>query len=123
MLQEQYTWLPCSYATVLHQPRRRVHFSAVDSVIAEQEAIADAVEDQLSVVDHLDADLEAKLKSAQSLRQSLLRHAFEGKLVPQDSTDEPAPELLKRIAEQRKEGSRMESNPKASKRPRKTKRA
>ena len=55
---------------VLHQPRRRVHFSAVDSVIAEQEAIADAVEDQLSVVDHLEADLEAKLKSAQSLRQS-----------------------------------------------------
>jgi type I restriction enzyme S subunit len=41
------------------------------------------------------------LKSAQALRQSILRHAFTGQLVPQDAKDEPASELLKRIAAER----------------------
>src|SRR5208337_763131 len=68
---------------------------------AEQEAIAENVEDQVSVVDHLGSDLEAKLKSAQALRQSILRHAFTGQLVPQDPNDEPASELLIRIASER----------------------
>ncbi len=67
----------------------------------EQDEIAETVEDQLSVLDHLEADLEAKLKSAQALRQSILRHAFTGQLVPQDPKDEPAAELLKRIAAER----------------------
>jgi type I restriction enzyme S subunit len=31
------------------------------------------------------------------LRQSILQDAIEGKLVPQDSKDEPASELLKKI--------------------------
>lgn len=69
----------------------------------EQLAIVEAVEAQLSVIDHLEADLEAKLKSAQALRQSILRDAFEGKLVPQDPDDEPAAELLQRIAAAREE--------------------
>jgi type I restriction enzyme S subunit len=73
----------------------------------EQEAIVEAVEDQLSVIEHLEADLEAKLESAQALRQSILRHAFTGQLVPQDPNDEPAAELLKRIASQREERARQ----------------
>jgi len=32
-----------------------------------------------------------------SLRQSILKHAFAGKLVPQDPADKPAAELLARI--------------------------
>jgi type I restriction enzyme S subunit len=67
----------------------------------EQEAIVEAVEDQLSVVDHLEADLDAKLKNAHGLRQAILRHAFTGRLVPQDPSDEPASDLLKRIATER----------------------
>lgn len=70
---------------------------------AEQEAIVEAVEDQLSVIDHLEADIDAKLKNAQSLRQAVLRHAFAGQLVPQDPNDEPASELLKRIAAEREQ--------------------
>jgi type I restriction enzyme S subunit len=44
----------------------------------EQEVIVEALEDQLSVIDHLESDLEAKLKSAHALRQSILKAAFEG---------------------------------------------
>jgi type I restriction enzyme, S subunit len=68
---------------------------------SEQEAIVEVVEDQLSVVDHLQADIDAKLKNAQVLRQTILRQAFTGQLVPQDSNDEPASELLKRVAAKR----------------------
>jgi type I restriction enzyme S subunit len=67
----------------------------------EQEAIVEAVEDQLSVIDHLEAGLDAKLKTAPGLRQVILRDAFTGQLVPQDPNDEPASELLKRIAAKR----------------------
>jgi type I restriction enzyme S subunit len=73
----------------------------------EQPTIVEAVEDQLSVIDHLDADLAAKLKSAQGLRQSILRHAFAGQLAPQDTNDEPASELLKQIAVEREERARQ----------------
>jgi hypothetical protein len=53
----------------------------------------------------VEADIDAKLKNAQGLRHAILRHAFTGQLVPQDPNDEPASELLKRIAAER-EGPR-----------------
>lgn len=84
--------------------------------LAEQEAIVEAVEDQLSIVDHLEADLEVKLKNAQVLRQSILHHAFTGQLVPQDQNDEPAAELLKRIAAEREELTRLAQAAKQAKR-------
>lgn len=74
--------------------------------LAEQQAIVEAVEDQLSVIDHLESDLDAKLTNAQALRQSILRDAFSGKLVSQDPNDEPASELLKRIAAEREQRAR-----------------
>jgi len=82
--------------------------------LAEQAAIVEAVEGQLSVIEHLEGELAAKLESAQALRQSILRHAFTGQLVPQDPRDEPASELLKRIAAAREERARQAG---ASKRP------
>ena len=80
---------------------------SLPSLLRLHNDICTNVEAQLSVIDHLEADLEAKQKSAQALRQSILRHAFSGQLVPQDPNDEPASELLKRIAAEREERSQM----------------
>ncbi|MBR1300063.1 restriction endonuclease subunit S [Bradyrhizobium sp. AUGA SZCCT0042] len=75
--------------------------------LQEQLAFVEAAEDQLSLIDHLEADLEAKVISTQALRQSILRHAFTGQLVPQDPSDEPATELIKSIIAERKERTRQ----------------
>jgi type I restriction enzyme, S subunit len=67
------------------------------------------------VHENFEADLGAKLKSAQGLRQAILRHAFTGQLVPQDPNDEPALELLKRIAAKREARAREAAAPKLAK--------
>ena len=72
----------------------------------EQHAIVEAVEEQLSVVDRLEADIDAKLAAAGTLRQAVLRDAFAGKLAPQDPDDEPASALLARIAAERQARAR-----------------
>jgi type I restriction enzyme S subunit len=64
---------------------------------AEQERITNTVEDQFSVIQHAEAELEGQMKKAESLRQSILKCAFQGKLAPQDLNDEPATALLERI--------------------------
>jgi len=52
--------------------------------LAEQERIVAEIERRLSVLDQLDAAVTANLKRADALRQSVLRRAFSGQLVPQD---------------------------------------
>jgi type I restriction enzyme S subunit len=64
----------------------------------EQAEIVREVEARLSVVDQLAAQVEANLKRAARLRQGILKQAFDGRLVPQDPTDEPAEQLLQRIS-------------------------
>ena len=46
---------------------------------------------------------EAELNRSAALRQSILKDAFSGKLVPQDRSDEPAEKLLDRIRASREE--------------------
>jgi type I restriction enzyme, S subunit len=83
--------------------------------LLEQIAVVETIEDQLSVIEHLEADLEAKLKNSQALHQSILRHAFTGQLVQQNPSDEPASELLKRIAAEREERDRQNQAAKQAK--------
>jgi len=65
--------------------------------IDEQRVVSAEVDRLLSVQEIATRDTELRLRHAGVLRQSILKRAFEGKLVPQDPKDEPAGELLARI--------------------------
>jgi type I restriction enzyme S subunit len=69
--------------------------------LAEQAEIAEEVERRLSIIEEVEAQVEVNLKRAARLRQCILKRAFEGRLVPQDPTDEPADKLLERICQER----------------------
>lgn len=59
--------------------------------LAEQRRIVAEVDRRLSVLDALDATLEASLGRCARLRQAVLKRAFEGRLVPMESPATTAP--------------------------------
>ena len=65
--------------------------------IAEMTEIARLIDEKLSEINLLDQTITTSLKQAEALRQSILKKAFSGQLVPQNPNDEPASELLARI--------------------------
>jgi len=69
--------------------------------ISEQEKIVDEVGWRLSFISNLETIIEANLKRAERLRQSILKEAFAGRLLLQDPNDEPASLLLEHIREER----------------------
>ena len=65
--------------------------------VAEQERIVAEIKRWftfIDIIEHEQSDLQESIKQAES---KILELAIHGKLVPQDPTDEPATELLKRI--------------------------
>ena len=69
--------------------------------LAEQEQIVSELERCFSAADKGEAAITSELRRAERLRQSVLKQAFSGKLVPQDPNDEPTEMLLARIKEER----------------------
>lgn len=65
--------------------------------VSEQNEIANQLDARLSETEQLDQTITTSLQQAEALRQSILKKAFSGQLVPQDPNDEPASILLARI--------------------------
>ena len=69
--------------------------------IEEQEMVIRALDDSMSLIGSLEAEVESSIAKCETLRQSILKKAFSGQLVPQDANDEPASALLARIHSER----------------------
>ena len=75
----------------------------------EQQAIVQEIETRLSICDKIEKDIEENLEKAEALRQSILKKAFEGKLLNKKELAEvrraedwePAEVLLERIKAER----------------------
>ena len=80
------------------------HVVAMPS-FSEQQKMAESLRNSFSLIDYLSRNIDQALARAESLRQSILKKAFSGKLVPQDPNDEPASELLKRIRAEREKAA------------------
>jgi type I restriction enzyme S subunit len=82
----------------------------------EQQAIVQEIEARLSVCDNIEANIEDALGKSEALRQSILKKAFEGKLLSAEELEavrrspdwEPAEKLLERIRRQREEEEKTE---------------
>lgn len=65
--------------------------------LAEQRRIASEFEVRFSIADACEAAFSNMLARSSSLRSAILRDAFDGRLVAQEPTDEPASKLLERL--------------------------
>lgn len=71
--------------------------------LKEQKEVVLEIEKHFSIIDKLEAVVQQSIKESKRLRQSILKQAFEGKLVEQDSNDESASLLLEKIAKAKEE--------------------
>ncbi|MEM6495436.1 MAG: restriction endonuclease subunit S [Pseudomonadota bacterium] len=66
-------------------------------LLSDQANLVEQLATKLAGVDRIEMELQAQVAKTEALRQSILKQAFSGQLVPQDPSDEPASELLARI--------------------------
>ena len=80
----------------------------------EQAEIVRLLDEKLEAAAALEVEIDAALARANALRQSILKKAFSGQLVPQDPNDEPASALLERIKADRARASKAPGKRKAT---------
>lgn len=69
--------------------------------LPEQQEIVRLLDEQFDVIEWNEREIDAALRRSEALRQSILKKAFTGQLVPQDPDDEPASVLLARLRAQK----------------------
>jgi type I restriction enzyme S subunit len=79
--------------------------------LPEQQEIVRLLDEQFTVIQQNEREIDAALKRSEALRQSILKKAFAGQLVAQDPADEPAGVLLERIRAERKQVAETEKSP------------
>lgn len=67
----------------------------------EQTAASDILHSEYDRIDKKIEDIKIALKQSEAQRKNILKSAFSGQLVPQDSNDEPASVLLEKIKQER----------------------
>ena len=72
--------------------------------VCDQKLVVSEIKRLIEGQQQTDAEIEVELARAEALRQSILKRAFSGLLVAQDSEDEPASVLLERIRAEHDEG-------------------
>ena len=79
--------------------------------LAEQKRIVAKIKELFMVADLLDATTNNLMNTSKQIDKKILDLAIRGKLMPQDPNDEPASELVKRIAASHKSPCKNQSEP------------
>ncbi len=79
--------------------------------LAEQKRIVAKIEELFAIADSLGEAADGLENAAKRLDKKILDLAIRGRLVPQDPNDEPASELVKRIAASHKSPCKNQSEP------------
>ena len=80
----------------------------------EQQEIVRLLEERFAAIEQQDRETDSALKQAEILRQSILKKAFTGQLVPQNPDDQPASILLEHIKAEK--AARSQNNTRARRR-------
>ena len=94
----KYAFKSATGSTIKNVPLKAINdFYIPLPPLQEQRRIVESIEHRLSFVDYIELDKEKLQETIKKAKSKVLDLAIHGKLVPQDPTDEPASELLKRI--------------------------
>jgi len=74
--------------------------------LEEQKVIVAVLEEQISLIDKMETDVDSQIKKSDALRQAILKKAFSGQLVNQNPKDEPADILLEHIRAEKEDTRR-----------------
>lgn len=74
--------------------------------LKEQQELISYLDSAIPLINSTEIEINGQLTKAETLRQSILKKAFSGQLVPQDASDEPANKLLERIKANKDKESR-----------------